>query len=162
MPKPFTPNELRSLVSRALQSKLFHEERSEKAKTGEKEKRRFKKDFHCIPENSWVRVEKNGMVSIGVTHVFLKTIGEIISMDVLLNEKEPINQGDVFLKITDSNEHVHPVWAPVGGSIVATNKEIERNPQKLIKDPYCEGWILIVKPFELKKDLRNLVFLECN
>lgn len=162
IPKPFTPNDLRSLVSRALESRRYRErEASVEARPREEEKEEIfvPQGLYCIAENSWVLEEQDGNVRVGIHHVFLRTIGEITSID-LPQENEIRYQGEACSRVTDSHMHVHRVWTPVSGKVIAVHEEIKKDCSKLVKDPYKEGWILLMAPIHLEDDLRNLVLLK--
>lgn len=162
IPKPFTPNELRSLVKRALESKRYHEERvvgQVRTEEGEIDEISIPGDCYCIPENSWAVREQNGNMRIGIHHLFIRTIEDIISIE-FPKENETRYQGEACVRITDSKNHVHRVWTPVSGRVVAVNEEIERNHSILMKDPYKEGWILLMAPLHVEDDLKNLVLLK--
>jgi len=47
--------------------------------------------------------------------------------------------------------------APLDGVIEATNPKIGKNPDLMHDDPYGEGWLFVVKPMNLKRNLENLV-----
>ena len=159
IPKPFTPNDLRSLVSRALESRRYRE-REMAVEAGlreeEKEKISVPQGLYCIPENSWAMVEQDGNVRLGIHHIFLRTIGEITSLD-LPKVGEIRYQGEACSRVTDSHLYVHRVWTPVGGEVIAVNEEVKKDYSKLVKDPYKGGWILLMAPIHLDEDLRNLV-----
>jgi CheY-like chemotaxis protein/glycine cleavage system H lipoate-binding protein len=161
IPKPFTPSELRALVSRALESKRYHEEKM--AKKGEPEpaggdRISLPEGLYCIPENSWAKVEEDGNVRVGIHHVFLKTIGNIASVD-LPKKDEMRYQGEVCFRVTDSRARVHKVWTPVSGKVVAVSEALVRQYSRLMDDPYGEGWVLALKPTHLEEDLKNLASL---
>lgn len=161
IPKPFTPGELRSLVSRALERRYLFEEMA--AKAGLEEKKLVEmlapEDIYCIPEHAWAKVEKNGRVRLGIHHVFLKTIKDIFSIE-FPGRNEIINQGEVCIKITDSCKRVHRIWMPLTGKVIAKNGKIVKDFSKLVQDPYREGWLLLVSPVCLQDDLKNLTPLQ--
>ncbi|MCX5800812.1 MAG: response regulator [Candidatus Eisenbacteria bacterium] len=161
IPKPFTPSELRALVARALESKRYHEEEStEKGTPGSRRRTKvaLPDNTYCIPENSWARTEQDGNVRAGVHHVFLRTIENIASID-LPKKDEMRYQGEVCFRVTDSHAHVHKVWTPVSGKVVAVNEALRKDYSKLMEDPYGEGWVLVLKPTCLEEDLNNLTSL---
>ena len=159
IPKPFTPNELRSLVKRALDSKRYHEkEAGDEGRLKEKEKKEIfiPQNLYCIPENSWANVEQDSNIRVGIHHVFLRTIENIASID-FPQVNETRYQGEVCVRVTDSHEHVYRVWTPVSGQVIAVNEEIKRDHSKLLKDPYKEGWMLLIEPVHIEDDLKNLI-----
>ncbi|GAH81411.1 unnamed protein product, partial [marine sediment metagenome] len=160
--KPFTPNELRSLVTRALESKHFCEEEvstEAELKKGTKTEIFIPQGLYCIPANSWAKIEQDDNVRIGIHHIFLRTLKKIIFID-FPKENETRYQGEACLRITDSNMQVYRLWTPVSGRVIAVNEEIKKDYSKLMKDPYKEGWMLLVAPIHLKDDLKNLVYVD--
>lgn len=166
LPKPFTPNELRSLVSRALQRRQLYEEgvpsgeeREEvELEEGEAVETLLPENFYCIPEHSWAQVEDDGSVRIGIHDMYLMTVKSLSSIE-FPDENEIVNQGEVCLKITDGNGNVHRLWSPVSGMVIAVNRELERDYSRVMRDPYRSGWMLLIEPMRLKEDLKNLVTL---
>jgi len=153
IPKPFTPNELRSLVSRAIESKKLREIEA----AGESEIK-IPENLYGISENSWAWIESDQNVRIGIHHIFLKTIGNVTAIE-FPEENEIRYQGEACLRITDSDDRTHKLWTPVSGKIIDINKDVKKDFSILTKDPYKAGWILLMNPIHLKEDLRNLVFI---
>ncbi len=145
IPKPFTPKELRSLVSRALASKRYKGKVEVAPPAG----------LHCIPENSWAALAGD-KVRVGIHHVFLKTIPDVTSLK-LPAQGEMRYQGEACAEVTDFTGHVHKVWAPVSGRIVDVNDGIIGDYSALLDDPYGEGWLFLIEPTDLEDDLKNLV-----
>ena len=40
--------------------------------------------------------------------------------------------------------------APVAGEVIELNEALEENPELVNKDPYGEGWLIKVKPEDIK------------
>jgi glycine cleavage system H protein len=53
--------------------------------------------------------------------------------------------GDSFGEI-ESTKSVSDIYAPVGGTVVEVNTELESAPELVNRDPYGEGWICILRP----------------
>jgi FixJ family two-component response regulator len=156
IPKPFTPNDLRSLVARALESMRYQKEQEETTALRQAEKATIPPaGLYIIPENSWALAEKDGNVRIGVHHAFLKAIQKVVSLE-LPKEGEMRYQGEACLRITDATGHVHKVWTPVSGKILVLNEEILKDKSVLESDPYGRGWVLLARPSNLASDLNNL------
>lgn len=156
IPKPFTPNELRSLVSRALRSKHSYEAELRKKS---KEKISIPDGLYGISDNSWVKLEEDGNACIGVHHILLKTIEKVISIE-FTKENEMRYQGEACLRITDSNMNIHKIWTPVSGTVIKVNEKVKKDYSKLLEDPYEKGWVLLIKPTHLEDDLKNLALLK--
>ncbi len=152
--KPFTPDEIRSTISRALERKKILAEELSGAASGYPEVS-IPDGTHVIPGNSWVRESGDGNAHVGVHHMLLRTIGKIASVEFPgVDEKK--TQGDSCLWIIDEQKRIHRVWCPATGRVVAVNTELEKDISKLLNDPYRSGWILLIAPADLEKDLENL------
>lgn len=156
IPKPFTPNDLRSLVARALESRRIQKEQDAKAAAGGTEKPITPPaGLYFIPENSWAVTDNDGNVRAGIHHAFLRAVGKITSIE-LPKEGEMRYQGEACVRITDAAGHAHKVWTPVSGKVLVLNDAISKDSSVMLTDPYGKGWILIAKPSNLESDLKNL------
>lgn len=157
IPKPFTPDELRTLVARALGRRHYYEEVASKIGTPVEKlvEMELPSDLYCIPEHSWVRLEKGGNVRAGIHYNFIGSICRIVSFD-FPKVGETIHQGDVCLRVTDTRNLVHRLWAPVSGRVLAVNNGILEDNSPLTQDPYETGWLLLLEPLNLEEELKNL------
>jgi CheY-like chemotaxis protein/glycine cleavage system H lipoate-binding protein len=161
IPKPFTPDELRSLVIRALERRQTYEEMA--AKLGIEEEKLVEilipDGLYSIPDHSWAKLEKDGNVRIGIHHALIRTVKGIEAIE-LPGPNEIRYQGEVCVKIKDSRNQILRLWTPVTGRVVGVNKEIEENFSKLMNDPYEKGWLVLIEPLHLEEDLKNLTPLK--
>ena len=158
LPKPFTPAELSSVVSKALEKRFIYEEIAEGK--GIKEKKLVRLilppgQYHFIPDNSWMRLEKDGQATVGIHHNFLRNLIDMKSIDL----PEPgtmKHQGDTLLTIKNSNKMTHRVWAPISGKVNEINEKIENDPALIKDEPYRDGWVIKMEPTNLEEDLKNI------
>jgi hypothetical protein len=54
------------------------------------------------------------------------------------------------------NGHAVKLKAPISGVVSHVNQRIKENPGLINTEPYEEGWLFIVEPSKLKKNLKNL------
>ncbi|UCF70483.1 MAG: response regulator [candidate division WOR-3 bacterium] len=154
LPKPFTPDDLRSIVSRALTRKRVVEQKVEQSRI--LEDLPVPQGLHSIPDNSWVKVEDDGSVLVGIHHMLLVTIKKISSIEYpKLNETR--YQGEALVRIIESSDRIHKLWTPVTGKIIAINRRIQDDYSKLYQDPYITGWLVQMTPTNLENDLKNLL-----
>ncbi len=151
LPKPFTPNELRSLISRALASRTIKEQEHEENIQVE-----IPDGLYCIPENSWVQVDPEGQARVGVHHLVLNTIERIASIE-LPKVNDMRYQGEACAIINDINGHVVRLWTPVSGRIIEVNEDIHKDYSLVMDHPYHDGWLLTIIPTHLEDELKNLV-----
>jgi CheY-like chemotaxis protein/glycine cleavage system H lipoate-binding protein len=146
LPKPFTPEELRGQVARALARKMLDAGRIPRAGF----------QGYCIPENAWLEVLEDGNLRIGAHPVLLGTIGRITSID-FPDLGEMRYQGEPCAKLSDEHGRLHTLWAPASGKIIEVNMPLTTNIDLIIGDPYGRGWIMMMTPVSLADDIQNLL-----
>lgn len=93
-------------------------------------------------DHLWVRAEAD-RAQIGVSDHGQEEIGEIIAVE-LPNVGDTVEQGEVFGEI-ESIRTVLELIAPVSGTVVAINGELEDHPTIANEDPYHEGWLIEIE-----------------
>ncbi|MBU1355723.1 MAG: response regulator [Candidatus Edwardsbacteria bacterium] len=153
LPKPFTPQDLRNIVQRVRASRKTDRtaETAPKMKTHQPQ-------LYCIPDNSWVQVGRDGLVTVGIHHKFLKGLGPASAIE-LPEVGDKIIQGEAYAAIRDTKKHSHRLWMPVSGQIASVNKEIKNDMSLLEREPYGRGWLVKVSPTQLEDDLNSLLVL---
>lgn len=158
IPKPFSIEELVSIIKRGIEyGKIFNKKRKNPLI-----KNRVSVDFVACPPkyfrlgfDSWLSIAEEGLVTIGITDLFLKSIGLVKEVE-FLNTEESIYQGGTCLKILDNKDFLHQVLSPVSGKIIDINEKIIINKTLLEKDPYFSGWIYKIIPENLEYELENI------
>jgi glycine cleavage system H protein len=104
----------------------------------------------------WMRVEK-GKVKIGATDFVQKKLGEIGYVEFVGGDRiKQVKQTRPFGAL-ESAKAVFDLIAPISGTVEQTNEQARSNPELINKDPYGEGWILIISPTNLEKELTELM-----
>ncbi len=153
--KPFTPNEIRTLVSRALSYRYMFSETKDEVEA----KIILPKGLYIIPGNSWAKIEEDGNVRIGAHHLLIQQVKSISSIEFPeINEMR--YQGEACCRIIDIDNHIHRLWTPISGKVIETNNKIVNNYIKVIKQPYTEGWLALLTPTRLQDDIKNLTPVE--
>jgi glycine cleavage system H protein len=80
------------------------------------------------------------LLEIGVTEPILKKISPLISVEF------PEVDDDVKVELgfgeLEGSEETHQLYPPIESRVIEANAELIWNHQKLLKDPYGEGWLL--------------------
>jgi glycine cleavage system H protein len=61
------------------------------------------------------------------------------------------------LGTVESVKAVADVYSPISGVVLEVNSTLSDAPELVNKSPYGEGWITIIKPEDLKKELPGLM-----
>jgi glycine cleavage system H protein len=108
----------------------------------------FSKDFE------WVKIEDD-KVRIGVSDYAQKSLREIVYAE-LPNVGSEVKQNEPYGTL-ESVKAVSDLVAPISGTILEVNDEVQSKPETLNEDPYEKGWLLIIKPSNLQGDLANIM-----
>lgn len=106
-------------------------------------------DLRYTTTHEWVYLAEDGIVTLGITDFAQNEIGDIIYIDLPIDE-ESVIQGLPFGTV-ESVEHSAFLIAPFNGAIVEVNPDIESNPGLINLSPYEQGWIVRIKPDRLKE-----------
>ena len=110
-------------------------------------------DLIYTEEHEWVRIaEKNAIV--GITYFAQSQLGDIIFLE-LPDVDDKIIAGEPFGEI-EAVKTVSELYAPVDGTVIEVNNNLEDFPEKVNQDCYGDGWIIKIKP-ENKIDKKDLL-----
>lgn len=90
-------------------------------------------------DHEWVRVGKDGRVRVGITDYAQDALGDVVFID-LPPVGTKVAPGAVFGEV-ESTKSVSELFAPLSGTVVAINDELEVAPERVNEDPYGDGWI---------------------
>lgn len=110
--------------------------------------------LHYTKEFEWVKVEDD-KVRVGITDYAQKQLREIVYAE-LPSPGATTKQNEPYGTV-ESVKAVSDLIAPVSGTIEEVNAEVQSKPELLNEDPYLKGWLLIVKPSNLKEELAKLM-----
>ena len=112
-------------------------------------------ELYYTKDHTWARVEDDGIVTVGMDAFGAKAAGNIEFIDLPMEDDE-FESGEAFGSL-ESAKWVGGLLMPVGGTVIAANESIEDELGLISEDPYGEGWLIKVKPSNLKDDLKSLV-----
>jgi glycine cleavage system H protein len=101
----------------------------------------FPEELKYSKEHIWVRVEGDRGI-IGITDFAQHELGIITTVELPVVGDE-IEQDDSFGSI-EARKTLAELYAPLSGSVLEINGELEDAPEFLNDDPYDSGWLLIV------------------
>ncbi len=102
----------------------------------------FPEDLKYHKEHTWVRVSGN-KATIGITDYAQDQLGDIVYIDLPDVDSE-IEKDAEFSEI-ESTKATSSVIAPVSGTIVDVNDELDESPEIINEEPYGKGWIAVVE-----------------
>jgi len=97
-------------------------------------------------DHEWVREEEDKLLEIGISDYAQDSLGEIVYIE-LPSEGDEITKGDPFGAV-ESTKAVSDLYAPVSGEVVEVNEVLLDSPETINADPYGDGWMIKVKPYD--------------
>jgi len=111
-------------------------------------------EFYYTKEHEWVHVE-GANCRIGVTDYAQNSLHEIVYVDLpKVGAKVAQMQS---LGTVESVKAVADVYSPISGVVLEVNSELSDAPELVNKSPYEKGWITMIRPDDLTKDLPSLM-----
>jgi len=88
---------------------------------------------------TWVKVEGDRL-TVGLTDPAQTRAGKILHVRV--KAAGTVRERGKPIATVESGKWAGPVMAPVSGTVVEANAEVEKDPALLNTDPYERGWIV--------------------
>ena len=107
----------------------------------------FPQNLKYTNEHEWIRVEGD-IAYVGITDYAQEQLGDIVFVDIP-TVGESLEAGEVF-GIIEVVKTISDLFLPVAGEVLEQNEALEENPELVNKDPYGEGWLIKMKPADVK------------
>jgi glycine cleavage system H protein len=104
----------------------------------------------------WVGIDDQH-VFFGVTNYGQSELGRIISVE-LPELGDKVEKGEAFAEVESQNTAAELI-APVSGTVIAVNPELESYPSIINEDPYNDGWIIEIKLKDIS-EVRSLMDMD--
>ena len=116
----------------------------------------FPQNLKYTNEHEWIRVEGD-IAYVGITDYAQEQLGDIVFVDIP-TVGETLEANETFGTIEEIKT-ISDLFLPVAGEVLEQNESLEENPELVNKDPYGEGWLIKMKPADIK-DIDDLLDAE--
>jgi glycine cleavage system H lipoate-binding protein len=113
-------------------------------------------DTYYHEGHTWAKPEYGGRIRVGLDDFAGKLLGRLKNID-LPKVGQELKQGEAGFLVRRNGESAR-VLSPVDGIVTHVNNEISGSPETVAASPYEQGWLFIVEPTKLKKNLKGLYF----
>ena len=100
-------------------------------------------DLHYTAEHEWVRRSGEDTVRVGITDFAQSALGDVVFVQ-LPDVGSQVTAGESFGEV-ESTKSVSDLFAPVSGTVLAINGDLDGSPQLVNSDPYGSGWLVDVQ-----------------
>lgn len=105
--------------------------------------------------HEWVRVEES-RAYIGITDFAQDELGDIVFIE-LPEVGTGVEEGDILGSV-ESVKAASDIYAPVSGTVIEVNDELEGSPELVNEEPF-ESWIAVIE-MEDTEELNDLMDAE--
>jgi glycine cleavage system H protein len=111
-------------------------------------------DARFSSTHEWVRVDGDEIV-VGASDYVPNHLSDIIHVELPEPDDHHYEEGEDFL-VLESLESAIDLHAPVSGMVTEVNYTLLHKPELVNEDPYGEGWLLRMKPDNMR-DIDDLM-----
>ena len=111
--------------------------------------------YYDIDNQVWYEVRQDGLVRVGATDIGQVRAGKMVNVRIKPPGKH-VPKGKPIASL-ESGKWTGPIPAVIEGEIVERNERLFDEPELINEDPYGEGWIAIIKPSNIERDIKDLV-----
>jgi glycine cleavage system H protein len=110
-------------------------------------------ELRYTKEHEWARVDGN-RARVGITHFAQDQLGDVVFVE-LPKVGTRVRQLETF-GVVESVKAVSDLFAPLSGEVVEVNPGLVAHPEQVNRDPYGEGWLIVIALADTK-ELGNLL-----
>ncbi len=92
--------------------------------------------------HEWARLEEDGTVTVGITDHAQGALGDLVYIELpAVGDNVEVSEA---CAVVESVKAASDIYAPVTGTVIAINEELEDAPEKVNEYPYSDGWLFQV------------------
>lgn len=100
-------------------------------------------ELKYVSSHEWIREEGDGVVTIGITDYAQESLGDVVFVETPDVGAE-VSAGD-DAGVVESVKAASDIYAPLSGTVIEVNEELEDAPENVNNDPYGDGWFFKLK-----------------
>jgi glycine cleavage system H protein len=111
-------------------------------------------DLKYTKDHEWIRLEGD-RARVGITDYAQESLHEVVYAD-LPKVGRTLNRGESFGTV-ESVKAVSEIYSPVSGEVTETNQKLVDSPELINRQPYGEGWLILLNTSRLKEETDALM-----
>jgi glycine cleavage system H lipoate-binding protein/ABC-type phosphate transport system substrate-binding protein len=116
------------------------------------------KGLYYDKTHTWAFMDQNGIIKIGVDD-FLQHITGPITRIKMISPGKKVKKGEQIMSLIQNGKQLN-LYAPVSGTIVEQNKNVDTNSSIINSSPYTEGWVYKIEPDNWNREIQLLFMAE--
>lgn len=94
--------------------------------------------------HEWLKPLPDGTVEIGISDHAQEALGDLVFVELPALGRR-LAAGEACA-VVESVKAASDIYAPIAGTVVATNEQLAQAPELVNRDPYGGGWMMRLKP----------------
>ena len=103
-------------------------------------------DRKYISSHEWIREEDDGTVTVGITDHAQELLGDVVYVELPELDSEVALEDEIA--VVESVKAASDIYAPLSGTIIEVNEDLEDGPEIINSSPYDDGWMFKMQPSE--------------
>ena len=112
-------------------------------------------NYYYLKEHEWILIEDTDTARIGITDYAQKALREITYF-YAGKKGASVKRMETICKI-ESMKGVIEILSPLSGVVLRFNNGPFDDPSIINREPYGKGWIAIIRPTDLDKEIEKLL-----
>ena len=103
----------------------------------------FPTELKYLETHEWVKLD-NGVVIVGISDHAQDALGDVVFVE--LPEVDTTCSAGDEVAVVESVKAASDIYAPVSGTVVEVNSNLEDSPELVNESPYIDGWFFKITP----------------
>jgi len=104
-------------------------------------------ELKYVSSHEWIRDEGDGVVTVGITDYAQESLGDVVFVETPDIGAELAAGDDAG--VVESVKAASDIYAPLSGTVLEVNEDLEDAPENVNNDPYGDGWFFKMKLSDL-------------
>ncbi len=114
------------------------------------------REYYYHHGHTWARIEYGGRIRVGIDDFAMRMLGPQDEIKLpRIGDTLDQNRPQATLRRED---HEADTLSPMDGTVLAVNSKITARARLANQSPYTEGWLMVLQPTNMRKNLKNLLF----
>lgn len=102
----------------------------------------YRSNLKYSSEHCWLKIEEENRGRVGISHYYQAQLHNIVfvelpMVDTIVIQNEPFG-------VIESSKAACDLYSPITGRVIEINHSLESDPSLINKDPYGQGWMILV------------------
>lgn len=104
----------------------------------------FPGDLKYAETHEWARLESDGSITVGISDHAQESLGDVVYVELPEVGAEVDARGEAG--VVESVKAASDIYAPVSGTVIAINENLDDAPETVNESPYDDGWFFRLEP----------------